>query len=130
MLNKKDRGKADEKTKLIIGYLLYIFAGLLFIYSLWSFSHCRGYIKDAIRAGQLAVEGNEYDIMNFYMSNCVIYFINAILLFSLGWISLMLPNPNSFVKLPTAQLPISYKKEDEELDQWFEEIQTNQKSQE
>lgn len=37
-------------------------------------------------AQQLTFAGNEYDVVNFYMSNCSQYVLFAIILFTLGWI--------------------------------------------
>ena len=105
----------------ILSVVLYIVAGLLVIYSIWSYTFCAGIISEAKAAGQLAVSGNEYDIVSFYMGNCGQYFIFALLLASVGL--LLQKKPQAAANTDTVD--ISDEDEDadsdEELDEWFEE---------
>ncbi len=107
----------------IISIGLYLLAGLLFIYSIWAFVHCLRYIKAAISLGQLTAEGNEYDIVNFYMSNCAQYMVFAVLLFGIGW---LLYKQTPILSMPVhTEEPANYitsHKEDEELDEWFQKM--------
>jgi hypothetical protein len=67
--------------------------------------------------------GNEYDIVKFYMSNCAQYTVYAMVLFALGWLLHRRPvvviktNSGDFVQTTISQ------KDDKELDEWFEELQ-------
>ena len=60
--------------QLIPSIIMYIFAGLLVIYTVWAYSHWVDIISQARAAGQLAPSGNEYDIASYYMSNCGQYY--------------------------------------------------------
>ena len=101
---------------------MYVFAGLLAIYALWAYSHWVDIISQARAAGQLAPSGNEYDIASYYMSNCGQYFIYALLLAAAGLI-LHRKQPMSV----TEDTPVQHKKtgkEDGELDEWFDEVES------
>lgn len=105
----------------IITIFLFVLAGLLILYSVWAIIQCHSYIAGAIAAGQLTVSGNEYDVVNFYMSSCAQYVLFAVILATLGWMFMRFtpvtaPNgkPHSVSKLQT----------DEELDDWFEEMKS------
>ena len=66
--------------------VLYILGGLLFIYTIWGAIYSHDYISKAISAGQLTAAGHEYEIIDFYMSNCALYALFAIAFFALGCI--------------------------------------------
>ncbi|WP_315118220.1 hypothetical protein [uncultured Clostridium sp.] len=70
----------------IFSIILYALAGLLAVYSIWVIINCYEYISQMMAAQQLTFAGNEYDIVNFYMSNCSQYVLFAIIIFTLGWI--------------------------------------------
>ena len=70
----------------ILSIALYATAGILVLYTIWSVSHLASYISALISQRQLTAKGNEYEIVNFYMSNCTQYALFAIILFTLGWI--------------------------------------------
>jgi len=77
----------NKKTsQMVLSIVLYVFAGLLAIFAVWSFIYCTDYITQAKEAGRLAVSGNEYDIVNFYVSNCFQYVVLALLLTAAGFI--------------------------------------------
>jgi predicted ferric reductase len=75
----------DKKKIPILSIVLYVFTGLLLIYTVWSAIHSYQYIANMIAQGQLVVGGNEYDIVSFYMANCAQYLVFAAILFTLGW---------------------------------------------
>lgn len=107
------------KKARIISIVLFAFAGLLTIYSIWAFVHCQNYISKAMSSGQLVANGNEYDIVNFYVSNCVQYLVYAVLLAAMGYIT-----AKSFMEKPgplEAPAP-KPQHDDNELDAWFEEM--------
>lgn len=79
----------------ILSIVLYVIAGVLILYTVWSVSHAIGYISEMVELGQLTISGNEYDIVNFYMANCAQYALFAVILFSLGWILQKMSSPQS-----------------------------------
>ena len=97
--------------------VMYIFAGLLGIYAIWSLTFCAGIISQAKAAGQLAVSGNEYDIASFYMGNCGQYFVFALLLVAAG---LLLQRKQQVPVNPeTVVGPDENSENDGELDEWY-----------
>jgi len=108
--------------QLIPSIILYIFAGLLLIYTIWSYTYCADIISQAKAAGQLAASGNEYDIASFYMGNCGQYFVYALLLAAVGLIlQRKQPVPRKMVASAG-----QYKDNaaDDELDEWFDEVES------
>lgn len=73
-----------KKVK-IAGILLYCLSGLLLLYTGWAIINCYQQIALLIKQGQLTTSGNEFNIMNFYMTNCLEYGVFAAILFALGW---------------------------------------------
>lgn len=77
-----------KKFKLpLLSLMLYIIAGLLAIYGIWTFTFCYNTVKEAISSGQITFKGNEYDIITFYMSTCSQYLVNVVILAALGRIA-------------------------------------------
>ena len=111
---------------LIPSIILYIVAGLVAVFAIWAYSHCADIISQARAAGQLVTSGNEYDIASFYMANSGQYFIYALLLAAAG---LLLQRKQC---LPIAPVPStessSEKRNDEELDDWFNEMDSAEQS--
>lgn len=71
-----------KKKVPVVSIVLYVLAGLLVIFSIWSFVFVSQYLKS-----QGAIfKGNEYTFFNYYMTNAVLYDIYAAVLFALGWI--------------------------------------------
>jgi hypothetical protein len=107
-----------KKANFIISIALYVIAGFLVIYAIWAFSHNVDYIGGLISSGELTFAGNEYDIMNFYMSSCAQYAVYAIVLFALGW--MMQKKESSKSDNATNLHTGDVKKDDGELDEWFQ----------
>jgi hypothetical protein len=77
------------KKKLpVLCTVLYVIAGLLVVYSIWSVVYSANYISTMMQQGQLVFSGNEFEIVSFYMSNTAQYVLFAIVLFVLGRILL------------------------------------------
>ena len=76
----------NKKKSSILSAILYILAGLLMIFAIWSFSKSMSYISQMINMGQLVFSGNEFDIINFIISSCAQYVIFAVILIALGCI--------------------------------------------
>ena len=113
-----------QRLHFIFGIMLFVIAGLLLVYAIWSFTYCADIISDAKASGQLAVSGNEYDIMSFYMGNCSQYFVYALLMVAAGLILYTREIVGSYatsVAIPKTQ----NNENDNELDEWFEEINDN-----
>ena len=106
---------------LIPSAVLYIFARLLAIFTIWAYSHCADIISQAKAAGQLAASGNEYDIASFYMGNCGQYAVFALLLVAAGIILQRKPTVR-YSPVETVQ-DENNKAADAELDEWFDEQQ-------
>jgi len=78
-----------DKSKFpVLSTVLYVIAGLLVAYSIWSAVYSANYISTMMAQGQLAFSGNEFEIVSFYMTNIAQYVIFAIILFVLGRILL------------------------------------------
>lgn len=111
-----------KKIKLpVFTISIFVLAGMLILYSIWAIIQCHSYITKAVAAGQLTFNGNEYDVVNFYMTNCAQYVLFAVIFAALGWMftrftPMAVPSekPDSVSKLQT----------DEELDDWFEEMKS------
>ncbi len=101
--------------------ILFVLSGLLILYSIWAIIQCHGYIAEAVAAGQLIVSGNEYDVVNFYMSSSAQYVLFAVILAALGWM---------FTRFAPMAAPdvrpesVQSRQTDEELDDWFEEMKS------
>ena len=107
---------------LIPSVALYIFAGLLLFYTIWSYTYCADIISQAKAVGQLAANGNEYDIASFYMGNCGQYFVYALLLAAAG---LLLHRKQPVLRKTIAS--VGQQKDnaaDDELDEWFNEAES------
>lgn len=76
----------NKKKLPVLSIILYILAGLLMIFAIWSSSKSISYITQMISQEQLVFSGNEFDIVNFIMASCAQYVVFAVILFSLGWI--------------------------------------------
>ena len=116
-MNKKNL----KVIQIIPSIIIYVFAGLLTIYAIWSYTYCADIITQARAAGQIATSGNEYDITSFYMSNAGLYFIYALLLAAAGLLlqrtKIGQTQPDTVV---TSTLSESTA-DDDELDEWFQE---------
>lgn len=111
-----------KKANGIIAGLLFVLAGLLMIYTVWAFINCINYISEMTAAGQLAVKGNEYDIVNFYMGNSVQYLISAVLVFAAGWIVWRPVTASQSRNHRERTASGNIKKDEDDLDAWFEEM--------
>ncbi|SDZ08346.1 hypothetical protein SAMN05421736_10613 [Evansella caseinilytica] len=69
----------------VISIALYALAGLLVLYASWALYHSHSYISEMMELNQIMFSGNEFDIVNFYMTNSAQYVVFAVMLFTLGW---------------------------------------------
>jgi hypothetical protein len=66
--------------------IFYALSILVLAYVVWAFTYSYQTVSDAIAAGQLVAKDNQFEIVNYYVTNCGQYFIFALLLFAAGWI--------------------------------------------
>ena len=109
----------------IFRIVLFAFAGLIFVYAMWSLSYCAEIISEAKASGQLTTKGNEYDIMSFYMGSCVQYIVFSLLLASAGLLFQKKTSP-ARTEVKTNIVP-EISEEDKELDEWFDETNPSAK---
>lgn len=113
-----------------LGVVLYAIASLLLAYTIWALVQSIGYISEMISTGQLVFAGNEYNIINYYMSNCAQYFVFAVLLAVMGFmISSKFSMQTPPVETPTL-VEIKPNDKDDGLDKWFEEMKSSHKEDE
>lgn len=115
----------DKKKIPVLSIALYAIAGMLVLYTIWSVSHSASYISELIAMGQLTVKGNEYDIVNFYMSNSAQFALFAVIIFALGWM-LQKNSSRRLISLHTESEEGSSGKEsanrdnEDDFDDWFQ----------
>ncbi|WP_227847961.1 hypothetical protein [Clostridioides sp. ZZV15-6598] len=83
---KKGFGVKQFKKISKVSIIMYCLSILLAIYGIYVFINCTEYIYTMLSTKQLTVTGNEYTIINYYMSNFSQYIIFAILLASMGFV--------------------------------------------
>ena len=64
----------------VLSIVLYVFAGLLVIYSVWSIVESYKYLAS------YSFQGNEYGFVNYYMTNAGLFVLFAAVLATLGWL--------------------------------------------
>jgi hypothetical protein len=70
----------------IVSLILYILAGLFFVFAIWAAVFSFQYISGMVAAGQVVVQDSLFEIVSFHMSNFGQYVVYAVLLFAAGWI--------------------------------------------
>lgn len=80
----------NKKQFPVVSIILFVFAGILLIFSVWAAINSFQYISEMVAMGQLMTDGNEFEIIGFHMSNFGQYIVYTLLLFGMGWILLTL----------------------------------------
>ncbi|MFN2304794.1 MAG: hypothetical protein ACK2TV_13775 [Anaerolineales bacterium] len=80
-----------KKKFSVVSIIFFVLAGLLLAFSVWAAIYSTNYISSLIEAGQIVVEGNEFELVNFHMSSYGQYVIFALIFFGLGWVFYSLP---------------------------------------
>jgi hypothetical protein len=76
-----------QKNKVpVLSIVFYVLAVLLLAYAIWAATYSINYVSKAIEQNQLIVEGYEFEIASFYMTNIAQYVVFAAILFGIGWI--------------------------------------------
>ena len=109
-----------KKNPLVIAaaIVFYLFAGLLAAYAVWAFIKCMDVVSQAMAQG-LTFQDNAYDIVNFFVASCCMYFALALLLAAAGYLI-----QRGSVKVSAGTPPaetVAGKENDAELDEWFQE---------
>jgi hypothetical protein len=76
----------QSKKTPVVSIIFYVLAGILFAYSIWAFVFSLDYVSTAVAQNQLIIEGYEFEIASFYMTNVAQYVVFAAILFGIGWI--------------------------------------------
>jgi hypothetical protein len=80
----------NQKKLPVVSIIFFILAGVLLALSIWGAVYASNYISSLIDAGQLMVDGNEYELVSFHLSSYGQYVFFAIIMFGIGWIIYLL----------------------------------------
>ncbi len=112
----------SKKKTPVVSIVLYVLAGVLLIFGIWSAVYSFNYISDMIETGQLVTEGNLFEIISFHMGNFAQYLVFAALLFALGWIlQVVTPTRDENLKAASEGVPTLDEPAEEEEDELFDE---------
>lgn len=77
----------NKKTRKISVFTILIFAlcVLLFGYVIMAFVSVTSYIKEMFGYGTITLPGNLFDIMSYYMTNCLVYLVYIAILLAIWW---------------------------------------------
>ncbi|MDF1520589.1 MAG: hypothetical protein RQ728_10215 [Brevefilum sp.] len=76
----------QEKKIPVVSIIFYVLAAILLAYSIWALSFSINYVSTAVAQNQLIIDGYEFEIASFYMSNVAQYVVFAAILFGIGWV--------------------------------------------
>jgi len=83
----------DKKKLPVISIVFYVLAALSLAYAVWGITYSSKIISEAIAMGQLVVEGSEFEIISYYVSNTGLFVLLAAILVGLGWVLQILSTP-------------------------------------
>ena len=89
-----------KKKVSVMSIVFFVLAGLLAVYTIWALMNS----IEVVKGEQIAFKGNEYVIINYYMTSALSNGLTALILFGIGWvIQLLAPNaePVVFAGIPT-----------------------------
>ena len=76
-----------QKNKVpVLSIVFYVLAVVLLAYAIWAAVYSIDYVSQAVEQNQLIIDGFEFEIANFYMTNVAQYVVFAAILFGIGWI--------------------------------------------
>ena len=70
----------------VLSIVFYVVAAIMAAFTVWAFIYCIGYISELIATGQLMTAGNEFNLVSYFMTNCVQYLLYAMAIFFFGFI--------------------------------------------
>jgi len=76
----------NQKKLPVVSIIFFVLAGVLLALGIWGAIYASDYISTLIDAGQLVVDGNEYELVSFHLSSYGQYIFFAIIIFGIGWI--------------------------------------------
>ena len=76
----------QEKKIPVVSIIFYVLAAILLAYSIWALSFSINYVSTAVAQNQLIIDGYEFEVASFYMSNVAQYVVFAAILFGIGWV--------------------------------------------
>jgi len=76
----------QEKKIPVVSIIFYVLAAILLAYSVWALSFSINYVSTAVAQNQLIIDGYEFEVASFYMSNVAQYMVFAAILFGIGWV--------------------------------------------
>jgi prepilin signal peptidase PulO-like enzyme (type II secretory pathway) len=76
----------QEKKIPVVSIIFYVLAAILLAYSIWALSFSINYVSTAVAQNQLIIDGYEFEVASFYMSNVAQYMVFAAILFGIGWV--------------------------------------------
>lgn len=79
--------KNNKRKTCVTSIVLYVISAIILCYMIWTFTECHKYMQQMIAQGQITTSGNEFNIINYYMTNCAQYGLFAIVLIALGVIA-------------------------------------------
>ncbi|MDL2273594.1 hypothetical protein LJC34_03495 [Oscillospiraceae bacterium OttesenSCG-928-G22] len=68
----------------VLSIVLYTIGALTLQFAFWTISNCYGHISALVEHGKLVIAGNEYDVVEYYLSNSGMYLFFSILFFALA----------------------------------------------
>lgn len=79
--------KDNTKKISVFSILIFILCGLIAIYTVASFVSVTTYIREMFEYGQITFAQNFFDILSYYVTNCVNYIIYICILLAIWWVS-------------------------------------------
>ena len=92
-----------KKKVSVMSIVFFVLAGLLAVYTIWAMMNA----IEVVKGEEIAFKGNEYVIINYYMTSALSNGLTALILFGIGWvIQLLAPDaeptsPMVFAGIPT-----------------------------
>jgi len=132
-MSKSNQNSTKFDKIFLLRIFLLIISALLFLFGLWGIFENTNYLKSLIEQGQLDSIGFNYDIVQFYSSNCGQYFVYSILVFISTF---SLPKKFSLDDSQSQRLVVTEDEQfsqlekiqkDEEIDEWLTEMMKKDK---
>jgi len=114
----------DKKKLPVISIVFYVLAALSLAYAVWGITYSSKIISEAIAMGQLVVEGSEFEIISYYVSNTGLFVLLASILVGLGWVLQILSTPEVvYFEEELEDLELDEEALEEIVEEKFEELE-------
>ncbi|MCL1824151.1 MAG: hypothetical protein FWG44_08110, partial [Oscillospiraceae bacterium] len=77
-----------------LSVILFIISAWFTIFFFWNFIESNNFVGNAINTGNVTFRGNEYEIVNYFMSSSAPYAFYALTTGVLGWVLMKLKEKN------------------------------------